>query len=161
MGHYNFARDLENAKLTEKEVSNLLFKHLGRNPSNTIIVFPPKGKFQAYDVKFRNTDTKEEITFEIKEDFYCSRSGNVAFEYESRGKPSGLVTSTADYIVYKVHTKDDVLYLLFKADKLKEFLSRLSLKEARFVTGGDKGSNTRMLLIPLDKVRTIAEEFGK
>ena len=42
-------------------------------------------------------DLLENRTIEVKRDFLAAKTGNVFVEYESRGKPSGIATSTADY----------------------------------------------------------------
>ena len=63
-------------------------------------------------------------TIEVKFDFACYRTGNFYIEYESRGKPSGIATTKADYWMLIASTekgvelkkqlrdieKDDVLY---------------------------------------------------
>ena len=36
---------------------------------------------------------------EVKRDSWVAKSGNIAIEYESRGKPSGIATTEADYWV--------------------------------------------------------------
>ncbi len=39
---------------------------------------------------------------EVKTDRMTHKTGNVFIEYESRGKPSGIATTDADYWVYKI-----------------------------------------------------------
>jgi len=42
----------------------------------------------------------EDKTLEVKTDSWIARTQNIAVEYESRGKPSGIATTEADYWVF-------------------------------------------------------------
>jgi hypothetical protein len=72
-------------------------------------------------------------TIEVKCDRIAVKTGNVYIEYESRGKPSGISTSQADYWVYKF---DEESAVIFKTEALKNKLS--SLQDSPFNNDIDK-----------------------
>lgn len=138
MAHYNFRKDLKVGQQTEKEALEHLAKHL------------------TYDEAEFNNDKKYDIrvvmgeqvrTYEVKTDLMCGYTGNFALEYECRGKPSGIVTTEADYWIYKL---DDGFYLI-SVTRLKELIDEA--KYFRMVSGGDRGSNTKMFLFKLPMMK--------
>ena len=145
MGFYSFHKDLKESKKTETEFYHLMWG--GYFSKLPLDVRKRAGNFKDYD--FEVDFPKKTETFELKEDFYCKKSGNVAVEYESRGKESGIKASKAMWWVYKLHLpekpSDTCVWVLWrKANLLKEVLKeKHPCKE-----GGDKGSRTKMSLIP-------------
>ena len=144
MGNYDFKRDLAVAKNTEKRVAEILennynYEILETNDDN------------KYDLLLKDNYDKE-FTVEIKEDFMCKHTGNVALEFKSRGKLSGINVSESDYYIYAIHRKDDVEYWSFETSALKEAIENNDY--FRIVNGGDKGSNTMNYLFKY-------EEFAK
>lgn len=133
MAHYNFEKDLADGKLAEQEVKLLLAAYF---------------KVPVDDVKDNNTKeydlriASQNLFFEVKNDLMANKTGNVAVEYESRGKPSGLAVSTAGHWVYKFSR----MYYLFTLQKLKEELFEKKNYHKK-VSGGDPGSNTKLFLI--------------
>ena len=93
-----FKDDLKSWKRIEREFASRLMK---RDVSK--IEFS-EWKFPDRDVKatFHKQGQIYEKTFEIKEDRVAERTGNVWIEYMCNGKPSGIYTSKADIIVYKL-----------------------------------------------------------
>ena len=84
-------------------------------------------------------------TIEVKCDRMTTQTGNVYIEYESRGKPSGIATSQADYWVYKF---DEESAIVFKTNALKDKLKRLvnlGLAKAD-IQGGDNKTSKGVLL---------------
>lgn len=139
MGNYHFVPDLEKAKETEKEIAEKLQNKYGA----VILEF---GKTNEYDLLLEMKGM--ELSFEIKEDFYCEKSGNVAVEFECRGKPSGISVSKALYYLYKIHTKTGILYAVCKTTTLKKMIDQELYH--RVVSGGDSGSNTKNYLFTLE-----------
>ena len=83
--------------------------------------------------------------FEVKSDRLSEKTGNVYIEYESRGKPSGIRTTQADYWVYKVSEKQAIV---IQTDELKRKIAVL-LKggKARMgVKGGDNNTSLGFLI---------------
>lgn len=132
MGNYNFRRDLQISKKTEEEVAGILAKIY----SAEIEEIRTDNK---YDIKAKIDGSSK--TFEVKEDFMCVDTGNVAVEYSCRGKLSGISTSEADFYIYKLETRDKgIHYIMHKVSDLKQMIER---KEYfREVNGGDRGSNS-------------------
>jgi hypothetical protein len=143
MAHYNFRKDLEVGKQTEKEALEHLSKHLNYDGAE----FNDDNK---YDIKLTIGDKFR--TYEIKTDLMCGYTGNFALEYECRGKPSGIVTTEADYWIYKL---DDGFYQI-SVERLKYLIDEA--KYFRMVSGGDKGSHTKMFLF---KLPLMKEEMFK
>jgi hypothetical protein len=75
------------------------------------------------------------------------KTGNICIEYYSRGKPSGISVSEADFWVYMLVAPDGEVSDTFKipSDVLKEEIEKKSY--TREVTGGDNWSN-KMYLFP-------------
>ena len=82
---------------------------------------------------------------EVKTDRLTEKTGNVYIEYESRGKPSGIVTSQADYWVYKV---SEGRAIIIEKEELKRKLRELvKNKKARMgVKGGDNNTSLGILV---------------
>jgi hypothetical protein len=115
MGNYNFKKDLAKANKTEKEIAVFLEK----NSDTQVIEF---NNDYRYDLKIINP--KGEVkTIEIKEDFYCKKSGNIAVEYYGKNKLSGISVSEADIWIYKVHLKDKIELLFIKPIDLKKIIN--------------------------------------
>jgi len=58
------------------------------------------------------------VTYEVKTDFNTIRTQNVAVEFSSRGRKSGIITSNAKYWVYLI----DRAFYLIDAQKLKKYV---------------------------------------
>lgn len=98
-------------------------------------------------------------TIEVKFDFACYRTGNFYIEYESRGKPSGIATTKADYWMLIASTekgvelktkirdieKDDILFsVLLSTEQLKELCR--TKHHRKNVSGGDNNTSTGILI---------------
>lgn len=114
MGSYCFGKDLAQAKLTEKEIAQILCEKEGQKVED--VVYSNKAK--GWDFEYRDWHDMRRLC-EVKEDFFCAKTGNVAIEIESRGKPSGITTSVADYWSIKAHTQSSVEYILIKSSTLR------------------------------------------
>lgn len=98
-------------------------------------------------------------TIEVKIDFACWLTGNFFIEYESRGKPSGIATTQADYWMLIATSKqgrrlkktledvekDDILFsILLSTDRLKE-ICKTNFYRVN-VNGGDKNTSKGLLI---------------
>lgn len=89
-------------------------------------------------------------------------TGNLCFEYECRGKPSGVATTESDYWVHLL-TVDGICYggHIWATPYLKAFLRRVWQKPmffgARVVAGGDDNASL-MLLVPMNQLHYIATQ---
>ena len=88
---------------------------------------------------------------EVKRDSWVGRTGNIAIEYESRGNPSGIATTEAEYwiIIFSKEYEDKVM-LVLETTRLKE-VARKYFLEGKIKKMGD--SNTSIaVLIPISEI---------
>jgi hypothetical protein len=78
------------------------------------------------------------------------RTGNIAIEYESYGKPSGINATEADYWFHNLCIGDTTFAtLVFEVDNLKKIINNLDKKKS--VRGGDHNAS-KMYLLNLQKL---------
>lgn len=100
-----------------------------------------------FDLKLGQVKEKElyEIlsnsTIEVKYDLKALETGNVYVEYESRGRPSGISTSEADWYCFVI----DLTFHLIKTDDLKK-RCRKYINTDRDKKGGDNNTSKGILL---------------
>ena len=79
-----------------------------------------------------------------------ARTGNIAIEYESYGKPSGISATESDYWFHNLCIGDETFAtLVFDVPSLKRIIDNLD--EKRTVSGGDN-SASKMYLVSLQKL---------
>ena len=79
-----------------------------------------------------------------------ARTGNIAIEYQSYGKPSGIAATEADYWFHNLCIGDEVFAtLVFNVDALKRIIDNLDYKKS--VKGGDHYAS-RMYLLNIQKL---------
>ena len=88
-------------------------------------------------------------------------SGNIAIEYESHGKPSGIAATKADYWAHELRTKDNqtLAYLVFPTPILRKICNKLMDEEGNWRRGGE-GNNMEMVLVNLEKVLIGLQNFS-
>lgn len=78
------------------------------------------------------------------------RTGNIAIEYESYGKPSGIAATESDYWFHNLCIGDEIFAtLVFDTKNLKRIIDNLDYK--RSVNGGDHNAS-KMYLLNLQKL---------
>jgi len=78
------------------------------------------------------------------------KTGNIAIEYESYGKPSGIAATESDYWFHNLCIDDETFCtLVFNTDSLKKIIDNLDYK--RSVSGGDHNAS-KMYLVNLQKL---------
>ena len=96
---------------------------------------------------------------EVKNDRLIHKTGNLFFEYESRNKPSGLATTTAEYWIYRIDELD--ISFIFPTKALKQ-VCRVYYKENLFLKNGGDNNSSKGFLIPLTKLlNDIANEWSR
>lgn len=138
MAFNNFKQDLAQSEIGV----NKLVAHLKSKGVTDVELCDTK----EYDVAYTTANNKR-ITLEVKEDFRYTQTGNVAIEYEQRGKPTGISVSSADYYVYKLSEN----FYSIKCSTLKENLKQsVKTKETKKKTFTDKGNQKeiKVLLVP-------------
>ena len=105
------------------------------------------GKVRDQRVADMLTDKKVEVKSE--RDMWV-RTGNIAIEYESYGKPSGSAATEADYWFHNLCIGDDTFAtLVFDVPSLKRIIDNLDYKKT--VSGGDHNAS-RMYLLNIQKL---------
>ena len=90
----------------------------------------------------------EKIEVKTERDIW-KKTGNIAIEFESRGKPSGIAVTEAKWWVHVLADKeDDYCMLLFPTDKLKK-IARKHFSKA--INGGDDDTS-KFVLLPLKEI---------
>ena len=78
------------------------------------------------------------------------KTGNIAIEYESYGKPSGINATESDYWFHNLCIgKETYATLVFNTDILRNIINSLDYK--RSVSGGDHNAS-RMYLVNIQKL---------
>lgn len=114
-----------------------------------------------YDLEFGQegediiADMFENKKIEVKRDNWVGRTGNVAIEYKSRGKPSGIATTQADYwiIMFSREYQDKFMFII-ETQRLKEvtkkYFNKGSIKKM-----GDSNTSSAVL-IPIKEINNFA-----
>jgi len=105
------------------------------------------GKVREQRVADMLTDKKIEVKSERG---MWVKTGNIAIEYESYGKPSGINATESDYWFHNLCIGDDTFAtLVFDVPSLKRIIDNLDYKKS--VSGGDNNAS-RMYLLNLQKL---------
>lgn len=86
-------------------------------------------------------DILENKTIEVKRDLKAKTTGNVFVEFESRGKPSGIATSEADFWCFALEER----YVIISADELKKLVEPLKGTQSER-RGGDSNTSRGVLI---------------
>jgi len=105
------------------------------------------GKVREKDVADMLQDKKIEVKSE--RDMW-QRTGNIAIEYQSYGKPSGINATTSDYWFHNLCIGEETFAtLVFNTDNLRRIIKNLDKKKS--VSGGDNNAS-RMYLLNIQKL---------
>ena len=104
---------------------------------------------QIREQKVREMFSKCQI--EVKsERSWWRKTGNIAIEYEYRGKPSGIYATTSDYWFHRLEgDRDEFCTLVFKTSILKGIVDKYKDKLTKNV-GDNKAS--KCVLIPIKDI---------
>ena len=93
------------------------------------------------------------VKIEVKsESWIWERTGRIAIELASRGKPSGLSTTDADLWVHNLMRDGETLaYIMFPVDRLRDLVALARLEGRIRENSGDDGQQT-LALIPLSDI---------
>tara|TARA_R110000772_G_scaffold77079_1_gene166049 strand:+ start:811 stop:1230 length:420 start_codon:yes stop_codon:yes gene_type:complete len=83
----------------------------------------------------------ENKKIEVKRDLMAIRTGNLFIEYESRGQPSGIVTSKAEYYCFDIGD----IFILLEKSKLMDMVMSL-MGTGKDIRGGDNNTSKGVLL---------------
>ena len=89
------------------------------------------------------------------------KTGNIAIEYESYGKPSGINCTEADYWFHNLCIGEDIFAtLVFETKNLRRIIDNLDYKKS--VSGGDNMAS-KMYLLNIQKLFSsdVIKSFNK
>ena len=120
---------------------------------------PSKENRKKFDIDLEYGQVREQLVADMLQDKKIEvkserdmwqRTGNIAIEYQSYGKPSGIDATESDYWFHNLCVGDDTFCtLVFNTDSLKKIIKNLDYK--RSVSGGDNKAS-RMYLLNLQKL---------
>jgi predicted AAA+ superfamily ATPase len=143
----NFFKDLKLGNSYE----NVLASYLMPFYKNINVI---KEKCKYYDIICYTEDDKEE-SYEVKSDRLSIKTGNIAIEYKSRKKDSGILITKANFYAYYI-IKNETEYDLYIIPT-EEIKNKINSKEyKRTIKGGDNWSS-EMYLFDL----TVFKDYKK
>jgi hypothetical protein len=106
---------------------------------------------QVFEQKVADILTGSKIEVKTEKDKWKT-TGNIVIEYESRGKPSGIITTEADYWLHNCAIGDNIVFsLLLKVSTLRQYIAK---QNPRSVRGGDD-MTSKLYLIKLTDLVTL------
>jgi hypothetical protein len=107
---------------------------------------------QVFEQKVADMLQHSKIEVKTERDMWkCT--GNIAIEFESRGKPSGIATTEAEYWFHNLAIdKDIVMTLVFPTKILRNYIAKTMPRQVR---GGDDNTSRLYLLNLQDLVKMI------
>ena len=106
---------------------------------------------QVFEKKVADILGNSKIEVKTEKDKWKT-TGNIVIEYESRGKPSGIITTDADYWLHNLAMGDDiVLSFLTRVSTLRKYIAQ---HNPRSVRGGDD-MTSKLYLIKLTDLVTL------
>ena len=123
---------------------------------------PKKEDRKKFDIDLQYGKVKEKIIADMLQDKKIEvksergmwlKTGNIAIEFESYGKPSGIASTESDYWFHNLCIGDEVYgTLVFKTDMLKKIIKNTPNK--REVSGGDHNAS-KMYLMNIQKLFNV------
>lgn len=120
---------------------------------------PQKEDRKKFDIDLQYGKVREQAVADMLQDKRIEvkserdmwmRTGNIAIEYESYGKPSGIAATESDYWFHNLCIGDEIFAtLVFDTKNLKRIIDNLDYK--RSVNGGDHNAS-KMYLLNLQKL---------
>jgi hypothetical protein len=106
---------------------------------------------QVFEQKVAEILGQSKIEVKTEKDKWKT-TGNIVIEYESRGKPSGIITTEADYWLHNCAIGDNIVFsLLLKVSTLRQYIAK---QNPRSVRGGDD-MTSKLYLIKLTDLVTL------
>ena len=106
---------------------------------------------QVFERKVADMLQNSKIEVKTERDMWKS-TGNIVIEFESRGKPSGIASTEAEYWFHNLAIGEDiVMTLVFPTKTLRQYITNT---RPRMVRGGDNNTS-RLYLIKLEELVKI------
>lgn len=120
---------------------------------------PSQADRKKFDIDLEYGKVREELVAEMLQDKKIEvksergmwmRTGNIAIEFESYGKPSGIAATESDFWFHNLCINDTTFAtLVFETDNLRKIIDNLDYKKT--VSGGDNNAS-KMYLLNLQKL---------
>tara|TARA_R100001480_G_scaffold153272_1_gene156202 strand:- start:258 stop:689 length:432 start_codon:yes stop_codon:yes gene_type:complete len=118
---------------------------------------PNKEDRKKFDLDLQYGQVREKIVADMLQDKKIEvksergmwlQTGNIAIEYESYGKPSGINATNSDYWFHNLCVGDEVFgTLVFETKMLKKIINAsINNNQVRSVSGGDHNASRMYLL---------------
>jgi hypothetical protein len=126
----NFKADLEFGEKYQGE----LLKYVGVYEKHEMA----EGYFKEYDLKIYKKKGIEliEKTYEVKADRFGCKTGNIAIEYMSSNKPSGITTTQANYWAIFLVNKDEYELYIIPTKRIRSKIENKQFKRDLKLAGG-------------------------
>lgn len=106
---------------------------------------------QVFEKKVADILGNSKIEVKTEKDKWKT-TGNIVIEFESRGKPSGIITTEADYWWHSLAIGDNLVFsICIPVDTLRKYIAR---NNPRSVRGGDD-MTSKLYLIKLTDLVTL------
>lgn len=103
-------------------------------------------KFGQIGESLANGIITGDVKIEVKRDKWSARNQNIAVEYMSYGKPSGIATTTADYWWFVLEGLDSSIVV--KTERLRE-LARKFYRYKKYRKNGGDYDASKLVIIPI------------
>ena len=104
---------------------------------------------QMREKQVHNMFYNKKIEVKTERDWWA-KTGNIAIEFESYGKPSGIAATESDYWFHNLCVGEETFCtLVFDVNSLKKIIDKLDTK--KWVAGGDNKAS-KMYLVSLQKL---------
>lgn len=108
---------------------------------------------QVFERKVADMLQNSKIEVKTERDMW-KQTGNIVIEFESRGRPSGIASTEAEYWFHNLAIGEDiVMTLVFPTKTLRNYITNT---RPRMVRGGDNNTSRLYLLNLQDLVKMIA-----
>ena len=108
---------------------------------------------QVFEKKVADILGNSKIEVKTEKDKWKT-TGNIVIEYESRGKPSGIITTEADFWIHNLAFGDSIVFsLILPVTTLRRYIAQ---QNPRSVRGGDD-MTSKLYLIKLTDLVTLIE----
>jgi len=134
-----FDSDLEFWKMAEYKFAECL---IAKNPWSTM-EYAPNKKFEAWDLMLDTWKTL--IRFEVKRDRMYSETWNIAIEFMYNWKPSWVLKSKSNYIVYNLWWD---FYVIDRLELIAEMMQYSTVMWWDWKL-------SRLVLLPVERVKEI------
>lgn len=107
---------------------------------------------QVFERKVADMLQNSKIEVKTERDMW-KQTGNIVIEFESRGRPSGIASTEAEYWFHNLAVGEDiVMTLVFPTKTLRNYITNT---RPRMVRGGDNNTSRLYLLNLQDLVKMI------